>query len=86
VVTFGLVLTTSHTLIVLMTMLAPGLCRRSSASWTMATTMIALVGWLVMPVSWRLVPHPVYLMWAVSLVTFFAVAIVDRRHLECGLG
>lgn len=80
--TSALTLTTSYTLIVLMTMLAPRLCRRSSAVWTLALTKLALVFWLVAPATWRIGPHPVYLLWGVSLVTFFLVAVVDRRPIQ----
>lgn len=77
----ALTLTTSYTLIVLMTMLAPRLCRRSSAVWTLAVTDLALVAWMLAPASWRIFPHPVYFLWLVSLVTFFVVAGVDRRRI-----
>ncbi len=77
----GLTLTTSYTLIVLMTMFWPAMCRKSSATWTLLTTMAALVFWLVMPSGWRFLPHPIYFTWIVSLVTFFAVAAVDRRKI-----
>jgi SSS family solute:Na+ symporter len=76
----GLTLTTAYTLIVLMTMLWPGICRRSSATWTLVTTMLSLVAWLVAPASWRPFPHPIYFTWIVSLVTFFLVALFDRRR------
>jgi SSS family solute:Na+ symporter len=82
----ALTLTTSYTLIVLMTMLAPQWCRRGSAVWTLGLTKLALVVWLVAPATWRVVPHPVYFLWGVSLVTFFGVAVVDRRGIEAGRG
>ena len=75
----ALTLTTGYTLIVLMTMLAPQWCRRGSAVWTLGMTMLALVVWLAVPSGWRIVPHPVYFLWSVSLVTFFLVALLDRR-------
>ncbi len=75
----ALTLTTSYTLIVLMTMLWPRACRRGSAVWTMGLTNAALVVWLVGPENWKIVPHPVYFLWLVSLVTFGAVAVLDRR-------
>lgn len=75
----ALTLTTSYTLIVLMTMLAPQWCRRGSAVWTLGMTKLALVVWLVAPAEWRVLPHPVYFLWGVSLVTFFLVAVLDRR-------
>jgi hypothetical protein len=42
---------------------------------------LALVVWLAAPPAWRILPHPVYFLWLVSLVTFFAVAAVDRRRI-----
>jgi SSS family solute:Na+ symporter len=78
----GLTLTTSYTLIVLMTMFWPAMCRKSSATWTLLTTMAALVLWLVMPSDWRFLPHPIYFTWIVSLVTFLIIAVVDRRKIE----
>jgi SSS family solute:Na+ symporter len=80
----ALTLTTSYTLIVLLTMLAPGLCRRGSAVWTLGMTKLALVVWLVAPAEWRVVPHPVFFLWAVSLVTFFTVTVLDRRPIAPG--
>jgi SSS family solute:Na+ symporter len=77
----GLTLTTAYTLIVVMTMFAPSLCRRSSATWTLLTTMLALVAWLLAPASWRVFPHPIYFTWLVSLATFFLVAVADTRPL-----
>jgi SSS family solute:Na+ symporter len=82
VLLIGLTLSTAYTLVVLMTMYCPRLCRRGSATWTLATTMASLVLWLVAPASWRVLPHPIYLTWAVSLLTFFAVALLDRRRIE----
>lgn len=75
----GLTLSTAYTLIVLMTLFWPRLCRRSSARWTLVATMGALALWLLAPVSWRLLPHPIYFTWLVSLVAFAAVAAIDRR-------
>ncbi|MBU0740915.1 sodium:solute symporter family protein [bacterium] len=78
----ALTLTTSYTLVVLMTMLWPGACRRGSAVWTLGMTKLALVVWLVVPESWRVVSHPVYFLWVVSLVTFVVVMVVDRRRIS----
>ncbi len=77
----ALTLTTSYTLIVLMTMLWPAACRRGSAVWTLGMTKLALIAWLLAPVEWRFLPHPVYFLWLVSLVTFSLVAVVDRRRI-----
>ena len=77
----GLTLTTAYTLIVLMTMYCPRLCRRSSATATLAATMISLAAWLITPASWHFLPHPIYFTWAVSLAAFFVVAVVDKRRI-----
>ena len=44
--------------------------------------MVALAAWLLAPPQWRLLPHPIYFAWLVSLVTFGVVALVDRRGIE----
>jgi SSS family solute:Na+ symporter len=77
----GLTLTTAYTLIVLATMFVPSLCRRSSATWTLVTTMVSLVVWLAAPESWRVLPHPIYLTWLVSLATFSLIPLFDKRRI-----
>jgi len=81
VLLIGLTLSTAYTLIALMTLFCPAACRRSSATWTLAATGVALAAWLIAPPSWRVLPHPIYFTWLVSLVTFFAVAILDHRRI-----
>ena len=44
--------------------------------------MLALTAWLVAPAEWRVLPHPIYLTWIVSIVTFLLVAIFDQRRIE----
>jgi SSS family solute:Na+ symporter len=78
----GLTLSTAYTLVVLMTIFWPAACRRSSASWTLAATMVALAAWLIAPASWRVLPHPVYFTWLVSLAAFGLVALLDRRPMD----
>ena len=78
----GLTLSTAYTLLVLATMYFPRLCRRGAATWTLASTMAALALWLAAPASWRLLPHPIYFTWLVSLVTFLLVALLDRRPIK----
>ncbi len=78
----GLTLTTAYTLIVLMVIFAPGLCRRSSATWTLGATMASLALWLALPAGTIPLPHPIYFTWIVSLATFFVVAAVDRRPIR----
>jgi solute:Na+ symporter, SSS family len=78
----GLSLATAYTLILLMTLYAPGLCRRSSAFWTLLATMVAYVYWLIFPAHHFGLPHPIYFTWIVGLVTFFVVAAVDKNRIE----
>lgn len=83
----GLTLTTAYTLLTLMTIFWPKICRRSHATWTLLVTMISLALWLIFPqISWAFqqigLPHPIYFCWIVSLVTFFIVAMIDKRKIK----
>ncbi len=83
----GLSLTTAYTLVALMTLFWPRVCRRAHASWTLVMAMAALGIWLIFPqvrtFFQRLdLPHPIYLCWMVSLVTFILVAIIDKRRIK----
>jgi SSS family solute:Na+ symporter len=83
----GLTLTTAYTLITLMTLFWPSLCRRSHATWTLIVAMAALALWLIFPqipsFFQRInLPHPIYFCWIVSLVTFFLVAVGDKRKIK----
>ena len=83
----GLALTTAYTLVTLMTLFWPGICRRGHAAWTLIMGMAALGLWLLFPqipsffrgIS---LPHPIYLCWFVSLATFFLVAVIDKRKIK----
>jgi len=83
----GLTLTTAYTLIVLMTLFWPKICRRSHAVWTLCMAMMALAVWLLLPkvpaffARWSL-PHPIYFCWIVSLITFILVSLFDRRRIQ----
>jgi SSS family solute:Na+ symporter len=83
----GLTLTTAYTLVTLMTLFWPKVCRRSHATWTLLIAMAALALWLIFPqigVFFQKInlPHPIYFCWIVSLVTFFVVALVDKRQIK----
>lgn len=83
----GLSLTTAYTLITLMTLFCPKICRRSHAFWTLLLSMIALGFWLIFPQIGSFfkrfsMPHPIYLLWIVSLLTFIAVLILDKRKIK----
>ncbi|MEE9443575.1 MAG: sodium:solute symporter family protein [candidate division Zixibacteria bacterium] len=85
----GLTLTTAYTLVTLMTLFWPCICRRSHATWTLLMAMTALVIWLIVPQ----IPayfkniglvHPIYFCWIISLLTFFAIPIFDKRKIKLG--
>ena len=83
----GLSLTTGYTLVTLMTIFWPKVCRRAHASWTLLTSMAALALWLVFPQVSSFFQkigliHPIYFCWMVSLVTFFLVAVIDKRKIK----
>lgn len=74
----GLSLTTAFTVVFLFTIFAPGLCRKNSAFYTTLAGIIALAAWQFIPAT-RVFAHPIYMEWAVCLVTFFIVAAVDSE-------
>lgn len=85
----GLCLTTAYTLVTLMTLFWPKVCRRGHATWTLLTSMSVLALWLIfpqIPVFFREIhfPHPIYVCWIVSLLTFLTVAIIDKRRIKLG--
>jgi SSS family solute:Na+ symporter len=87
----GLSLTTAYTLVTLMTLFAPKICRRGHAFWTLLLSMLAFGFWLIFPQIGSFfkrlsMPHPIYLLWIVSLVTFLAVVILDRRKIKLNSG
>jgi SSS family solute:Na+ symporter len=86
----GLTLTTAYTLVTLMTIFWPKICRRSHATWTLLVAMISLALWLIFPQISHFfedirLPHPIYFCWIVSLVTFFAVAVIDKRKIKTSI-
>lgn len=83
----GLSLTTAYTLVTLMTLFWPKLCRRGHATWTLLMSMAALGAWLLFPQVGAFfkeisLPHPIYFLWIVSLLTFLVVFAVDRRKMK----
>jgi len=83
----GLTLTTAYTLVTLMTIFWPRVCRRSHATWTLLMAMAALVIWFIFPAVASYfrdigLPHPIFFCWIVSLVTFFVVFVLDNRKIR----
>ncbi|MBN1224736.1 MAG: sodium:solute symporter family protein [Candidatus Aminicenantes bacterium] len=83
----GLTLTTAYTLVMLMTLFWPKVCRRSHATWTLLIAMGSLACWFILPQIASFfgsigLPHPIFFCWGVSLVTFFMVAVIDKRKIK----
>ncbi|UCC43571.1 MAG: sodium:solute symporter family protein [Candidatus Zixiibacteriota bacterium] len=86
----GLTLTTAYTLVTLMTIFWPQVCRRSHATATLLVAMAALAVWLIFPAVSAFfaglgLPHPIYFCWITSLLTFAVVCVVDKRRIQVGL-
>ncbi len=75
----GLSMTAAYTLILLATIFLPGLCRRSSAFWTLTVGLLVILAWVFVPGVNKLAPHLIYAEWLASLVTFILVAVFDRN-------
>jgi SSS family solute:Na+ symporter len=83
----GLSLTTGYTLVTLMTIFWPRICRPAHATWTLLTPMAALALWLIFPQVSSFFKkisliHPIYLCWITSLATFFIIAVIDKRKIK----
>jgi len=74
----GLTLTTSYTVVLMFLLFAPQFCKKGSAFWTVLIGIIYLLVWQFVPAV-RIVSHPIYLAWPVSLITFFLVYLLDPR-------
>lgn len=75
----GLSLTTAFTVIILFTMFAPKLCKKSSATWTLLAGIFVLFMWMFIPES-RIVSHPIFIEWPVCLGTFLLVSVFDKNQ------
>jgi len=83
----GLSLTTAYTLVTLMTLFWPKICRRAHATWTLLMSMAALALWFIFPQVASFfknfnLSHPIYFCWIVSLLTFSLISIFDRRKIK----
>jgi len=75
----GLTLTTAYTVVLLFTMFVPGLCRRSSAFWTILVGIVYLTIWQFIPAT-HIVSHPIYLAWPIAIATFLLVTVLDKER------
>lgn len=86
----ALSLTAAYTLLLLATLFWPKLCRRSHAVWTLLASMAAFTAWLIIPQIPQFfteihLPHPIYLIWFVSIITFVLIAIIDKRKIHADI-
>jgi SSS family solute:Na+ symporter len=81
----GLTLNTAYALITLMTLFCPALCRRGSAAWTLAVSMLSLGAWFLFPERLQTALfHPIYFVLPVTIIAFFLVTLLDRRPARQG--
>jgi len=78
----GLALTAGYAVVALMTMYFPGFCRRSSATWTLAVTMVVFAAWLVAKQFVDSLPDAIFLTLPASLMTFLVIPLFDRRRIR----
>ena len=74
----GLSLTTAYTIILLATLFFPGLCRKSSAVWTLSVGILVILVWQFVPAV-RIFPHVIYAEWPAALLTFLLVAVCSKE-------
>lgn len=77
----GLSLTTALTCVFLFTVFAPSLCRRSSAFYTTLVGLLGLVVWEFVP-SLHVLQHVIYFEWLICIITFLAVAVIDKTPIK----
>ena len=70
------------TLVVLMTMYFPAICRKSSATWTLATAIVVFVAWLIAQQLFGGLPDAIYFTLPASILVFLAVPLFDSRRIE----
>jgi len=76
--TTALAVTASFTLLILMLLYAPRLCKKSSGFWTILASIVAWALWTYVP-STRIGPHLIYLEWVVCPVVFALCCLLDKR-------
>ncbi len=77
----GLSLLAPFSLIVLITMFAPNLCRKSAAFNAIIAGIITLVLWKFCPAT-HILPQLIYQEWAVSIIVFFGTMLFDKRKID----
>ncbi len=82
----GLSMTTALTCIFFFTVFAPGLCRRSSAFWTVLVGLAGIVLWYmpgnVLGGVQAFFKEVVYFEWVICIITFLLVSVIDKRPIK----
>lgn len=78
-ITIGLTLTSAYSVIMMFTLFAPKLCRKSSAFWTLLTGIVFLAVWLLVPAI-HIVSQPIFLAIPLAIVTFLVTTVLDKRR------
>lgn len=82
----GLSMTTALTCIFFFTVFAPGLCRRTSAFWTVLVGLAGIVLWYmpgnVLGGVQAFFKEVVYFEWVICIITFLLVSVIDKRSIK----
>lgn len=77
-ITSALAVMVSFTILILVNLIAPRLCKRISGFWTILTSLLIWVAWTFIP-QVRIVPHVIYLEWPVCLGVFLLTSILGKE-------
>ncbi|MDR1875858.1 MAG: sodium:solute symporter family protein [Synergistaceae bacterium] len=77
-ITSALAITTSFTLLILASLYAPRLCKKSAGFWTILASLIVWALWTCVPAT-RVLPHLIYMEWIVCLIVFAVTSVLDSR-------
>ena len=77
-ITSALAITTSFTLLILVNLYAPRLCKKSSGFFTIFASIVVWLLWTYIP-SMRILPHLIYMQWIVCPVVFVLCYFFDKR-------
>ncbi len=81
VLLIGLTLCAPFTIIFLFTTYLPQFCKKHAAFWTMLVGGLIVILWVFWP-DIRILPHPIYLEWIVTLPLFVVLSLILKTPLE----
>lgn len=83
-VMLALSLTTAFSIVFVLTLFAPSICRKNSAFNTGLAGIIVLILWQLVPAV-RVVPHVIYAEWIVCLAVFLITPLFDSKNIKSGI-